>query len=227
MPLRRPGLRVARILWKLHREMTRRRARDQGGDGDGLCIHGGPECDRGGDALGAARAAIHAVRAAEPDGANLPGAPGGQLPDLLRPQGQGRDADAGRSCTTGSTQAANLFRSLGIGETDVVAYVLPNCNETVVTLLGGMVAGIVNPINPLLEPEQIGAILRETKAQGRGHAEGLSQDRRGPEGGRGGAPRAGRPDRARGRSGPLPHAAEILDRAADPAQEPRIDHMPM
>ncbi|WP_417605474.1 acyl-CoA synthetase [Primorskyibacter flagellatus] len=62
-------------------------------------------------------------------------------------------------------QAANLFRSLGIGENDVVAYVLPNCTETIVTLLGGMVAGIANPINPLLEPEQIGAILRETDAK--------------------------------------------------------------
>ncbi|MDJ0823495.1 MAG: AMP-binding protein, partial [Paracoccaceae bacterium] len=46
------------------------------------------------------------------------------------------------------TQAANLFRSLGIGENDTVAYVLPNCNETVHALLGGAVAGIVNPINP-------------------------------------------------------------------------------
>lgn len=63
------------------------------------------------------------------------------------------------------TQAANLFRSLGVGEKDVVAYVLPNSLETVVTLLGGAVAGIVNPINPLLEPEQISAILRETKAK--------------------------------------------------------------
>ncbi|WP_435311323.1 acyl-CoA synthetase [Primorskyibacter sedentarius] len=62
-------------------------------------------------------------------------------------------------------QAANLFRSLKIGENDVVAYVLPNCNETIVTLLGAMVAGIANPINPLLEPEQIGAILRETDAK--------------------------------------------------------------
>ncbi|WP_299944263.1 acyl-CoA synthetase [uncultured Ruegeria sp.] len=62
-------------------------------------------------------------------------------------------------------QAANLFRSLGIGETDVVAYVLPNCNETLVTMMGGAVAGIVNPINPLLEPEQIAAILRETEAK--------------------------------------------------------------
>ena len=63
------------------------------------------------------------------------------------------------------TQAANLLRSLGIGPQDVVAYILPNCTETVVTLLAGAVAGIVNPINPLLEPEQIAAILRETKAR--------------------------------------------------------------
>lgn len=63
------------------------------------------------------------------------------------------------------TQAANLFRALGIGESDVVAFVLPNTLETAVTLLGGMVAGIVNPVNPLLEAEQISAILRETKAK--------------------------------------------------------------
>lgn len=61
--------------------------------------------------------------------------------------------------------AANLFRSLGVGERDVVAYVLPNCLETAVVLLGGAVAGIVNPINPLLEPAQISAILRETGAK--------------------------------------------------------------
>ncbi|MCY1128517.1 acyl-CoA synthetase [Frigidibacter sp. RF13] len=63
------------------------------------------------------------------------------------------------------TRAANLFRSLGVGEKDVVAYLLPNSVETAITLLGGAVAGIVNPINPLLEPEQIAAILRETKAK--------------------------------------------------------------
>ncbi|MGV6805672.1 MAG: acyl-CoA synthetase [Ruegeria sp.] len=64
-----------------------------------------------------------------------------------------------------TNQAANLFRSLGVGEKDVVAYVLPNCNETLITMMGGAVAGIVNPINPLLEPEQIAAILRETNAK--------------------------------------------------------------
>ncbi|MEO1779342.1 MAG: AMP-binding protein, partial [Pseudomonadota bacterium] len=64
-----------------------------------------------------------------------------------------------------TTQCANMFRGLGIGPSDVVAYVLPNATETVITLLGGAVAGIANPINPLLDAEQIGAILRETGAK--------------------------------------------------------------
>ncbi|QXT41108.1 acyl-CoA synthetase [Gymnodinialimonas ceratoperidinii] len=63
------------------------------------------------------------------------------------------------------TQAANLFRSLGVGPTDTVAYILPNCNETAVTLLAGATAGIAAPINPLLEAEQIASILRETNAK--------------------------------------------------------------
>jgi len=62
-------------------------------------------------------------------------------------------------------QAANLFRSLKIREEDVVALVLPNSVETAVATIGGAIAGIVNPINPLLEPEQIAAILRETGAK--------------------------------------------------------------
>lgn len=62
------------------------------------------------------------------------------------------------------TQAANLFSRLGIGENDVVAFVLPNSMETVVALVGGAVAGIVSPINPLLSPEHIGGLLRETGA---------------------------------------------------------------
>ncbi|NAZ35317.1 acyl-CoA synthetase [Rubellimicrobium sp. CFH 75288] len=62
-------------------------------------------------------------------------------------------------------QAANLFRSLGIGETDTIAYLLPNCTEVVLTYLGGQIAGIVNPINPLLDAEQIAGILRESRAK--------------------------------------------------------------
>ncbi len=63
------------------------------------------------------------------------------------------------------TQAANLFRGLGIGPEDVVAFILPNSTETAVTMIAGAVAGIVNPINPLLEPAHISAILRETGAK--------------------------------------------------------------
>ncbi|MCY3878363.1 MAG: acyl-CoA synthetase [Rhodobacteraceae bacterium] len=63
------------------------------------------------------------------------------------------------------TQTANLFRSLGVGEEDTVAFLLPNCHETVFTLLGGAVAGIVNPINPLLDAEQVAGILRASNAK--------------------------------------------------------------
>ncbi|MEM8577227.1 MAG: acyl-CoA synthetase, partial [Pseudomonadota bacterium] len=62
-------------------------------------------------------------------------------------------------------QTANMLRGLGVGPQDVVAYVLPNCNEALLCFLGGPVAGIVNPINPLLDPEQISSILRETGAK--------------------------------------------------------------
>ncbi|MEO1919813.1 MAG: acyl-CoA synthetase, partial [Paracoccaceae bacterium] len=63
------------------------------------------------------------------------------------------------------TQAANTFRQLGVGEKDVIAYLLPNCNEAVLTLIGGATAGIVNPVNPTIEVGQIAAILRETGAK--------------------------------------------------------------
>jgi fatty-acyl-CoA synthase len=63
------------------------------------------------------------------------------------------------------TQCANLFRSLGIGKNDVVAYLLPSTHETLITLMGGMTAGIVAPINPTLEPEQISDLLRDAKAK--------------------------------------------------------------
>ena len=63
------------------------------------------------------------------------------------------------------TRTANLFRRLGIGPEDRVAYLLPNCNETVFSLLGGLTAGVVCPVNPLLEVAQIASILRETGAR--------------------------------------------------------------
>ena len=62
-------------------------------------------------------------------------------------------------------QAANLFRRLGVHEGDVVAFLLPNCNEAVVTLLAGATAGKVCPINPTLSPDHVGSLLRESGAK--------------------------------------------------------------
>ena len=64
-----------------------------------------------------------------------------------------------------SVQAANLFRSLGISEGDVVAYMLPNANETAIALIGAAIAGIVNPVNPLLDVGQVAGILRASNAK--------------------------------------------------------------
>ncbi|MEM8622223.1 MAG: acyl-CoA synthetase [Pseudomonadota bacterium] len=70
-----------------------------------------------------------------------------------------------RELLTEVNRAANVFRHLGIGERDTVAYVMPNANETVLALLGGMTAGCVCPVNPLLEQGQIAAILRDVSAK--------------------------------------------------------------
>ena len=56
-------------------------------------------------------------------------------------------------------QTANAFHALGVGSDDVVSFMLPSLPQTHFTLWGGEAAGIVNPINPLLEPEHIAGIL--------------------------------------------------------------------
>ncbi len=57
------------------------------------------------------------------------------------------------------TRSANLFHSLGVGKQDVVSLLLPNLIETAYVMLGAQAAGIVNPVNPMLEPEIIAGIL--------------------------------------------------------------------
>ena len=52
-------------------------------------------------------------------------------------------------------RAANLFHDLGVGRDDVISFLLPNLPHTLYTFFGGEAAGIVNPINPLLEPSTI------------------------------------------------------------------------
>ncbi|MCP4753398.1 MAG: acyl-CoA synthetase [Proteobacteria bacterium] len=59
-------------------------------------------------------------------------------------------------------RTANLFHDLGIGPRDVVSYLLPNTPHTHYTLWGGEAAGIVNPINSLLEASTIRDICLAT-----------------------------------------------------------------
>ena len=63
------------------------------------------------------------------------------------------------------TQAANMFHALGVGEGDVVSFLLPLLPEAFITFLGAEAAGIANPVNPLLEAHQLQEILEaaETK----------------------------------------------------------------
>ncbi len=57
-------------------------------------------------------------------------------------------------------RTANFFHDLGIGPGDVISYLLPNLPQTHYVLWGGEAAGIVNPINPLLEPSTMTDICR-------------------------------------------------------------------
>ncbi len=63
------------------------------------------------------------------------------------------------------TQTANMFHGLGIGKNDVVSMILPNLPQSYFTILGGQAAGIVNPINPLLEAEVMAAILNAAQTK--------------------------------------------------------------
>jgi fatty-acyl-CoA synthase len=63
------------------------------------------------------------------------------------------------------TRAANALRRLGIGRTDVVAFVLPNLPEAHFVIWGGEAAGIAFAINPLQDAKQIGELLEAGKAK--------------------------------------------------------------
>lgn len=63
------------------------------------------------------------------------------------------------------TQAANMFRKLGVGRNDVIAFVMPNLPETHWVIWGGEAAGIVFAINPLLEAPLILELLLAAKTK--------------------------------------------------------------
>jgi fatty-acyl-CoA synthase len=62
-------------------------------------------------------------------------------------------------------RAANLFRSLGVGPDDAVAFLAPNMPESHAVLWGAQLAGRVCPINYLLQPEHIASLLQASRAR--------------------------------------------------------------
>lgn len=62
-------------------------------------------------------------------------------------------------------RAANLFRALGVGPDDAVALLAPNTPEAHAVLWGAQLAGRVCPINYLLQPEHIAALLKAANAR--------------------------------------------------------------
>ena len=76
------------------------------------------------------------------------------------------------------TRAANLFRRLGLQHDESVSILLPNIAEFQFAMLGAEAAGRANPINPFLDVEAIGAIVRAARTRilitlPPGHASGL------------------------------------------------------
>jgi fatty-acyl-CoA synthase len=62
-------------------------------------------------------------------------------------------------------QAANLFRRLGVGAEDSVAILMPHVPSSQIALWGAELAGRACPINPMLRPEHIVALLTTARAK--------------------------------------------------------------
>jgi len=64
----------------------------------------------------------------------------------------------------GIHRTANLLHALGIGPRDSVAIMLPGCLEYHLALWGGEAAGIVQPLNPMLNEDKLAALLNASGA---------------------------------------------------------------
>ena len=62
-------------------------------------------------------------------------------------------------------QTANMLRDFGIGPNDVVTILLPNIPHAHFVIWGGEAAGIVNPINPMLDAPAIKNIMNAAKTK--------------------------------------------------------------
>ena len=64
----------------------------------------------------------------------------------------------------GIHQTANLLHRLGVGPNDAIAVLLPGCLDYHLALWGGEAAGIVQPLNPLLNDEKLASLMNAGKA---------------------------------------------------------------
>jgi fatty-acyl-CoA synthase len=64
-----------------------------------------------------------------------------------------------------ATQAANLFHSLGVSSSDTVMFVLPTLPQLYVAMLGAVGAGTACGVNWMLEPAQLGELVRASNAK--------------------------------------------------------------
>lgn len=63
------------------------------------------------------------------------------------------------------TQTANAFHRLGLRPGKAVSFLLPNLPQTHYTIWGGEAAGIINAINPLLDPEHIAELIHASNSE--------------------------------------------------------------
>jgi len=62
-------------------------------------------------------------------------------------------------------QTANMFHALGLRPGEVVTMILPNLPQAFLTILGGEMAGIVGPINPMLDPAGLADIMNAAQSK--------------------------------------------------------------
>jgi fatty-acyl-CoA synthase len=65
----------------------------------------------------------------------------------------------------GVHQTANLLHRLGVQPNDAIAVLLPGCLDYHLALWGGEAAGIVQPLNPLLNDDKLASLMNASQAK--------------------------------------------------------------
>jgi fatty-acyl-CoA synthase len=62
-------------------------------------------------------------------------------------------------------QMAHLFQELGVGRADVISILSPNVMDATIAFFAAEAVGIVNPLNFLLRPEEVAAMMRAVESK--------------------------------------------------------------